>query len=102
MHALGEAAVSIEQASLSALQITIVGDASLPESQALYAAALRFPEPYKTIQYQVHDQYPEADEPVAYVCTGAACSRPVSEPSELSSAAVRLQQVQGDSDCEGR
>lgn len=102
MHALGEAALSIEQASLSALQITIVGDTDAPESRALYQASLRFPEPYKTIQYQVHGQYPEADEPVAYVCTAAACSRPVSEASELAAAAVRLQQVQGANECGGR
>ncbi|MEM9071386.1 MAG: DUF255 domain-containing protein [Myxococcota bacterium] len=94
MHALGELALSIERAALGPVQFTIVGEPADESSQDLYEAALRTREPYKTVQFQVNGQYPEADHPVAYICTRSTCSRPLADPSAIAEVADRFRQAE--------
>ncbi len=74
------------------LHITIVGAKNDPAAQALHAAALALPAPYRRVEWLDRDEgplpnadveYPKADRAAAYLCTADSCSAPITDPAKL-------------------
>jgi uncharacterized protein YyaL (SSP411 family) len=95
------ASTLLPNAELSAdpTHITVVGHKDDPAAQALYEAALRYPAPYKRLDWwdtregampNPDVQYPELDKAAAFICTEKRCSLPVFKPEALGPLVDRL------------
>jgi uncharacterized protein len=75
------------------IHITVVGGRQDPASQALHAAALRFPAGYLQVDWWDKSQgplpnpeitYPQLKRAAAFACTQSTCSNPVYEPDAIA------------------
>jgi len=75
------------------IHITVVGGKQDPASQALHAAALRFPAGYLQVDWwdksegplpNPEIQYPQLRRAAAFACTQSTCSNPVYEPDGIA------------------
>jgi uncharacterized protein YyaL (SSP411 family) len=75
------------------LHVTIVGSKSAPAAAALFATALRSPTDFKRVEWWDPAQgplpnadvdYPQFGFPVAFLCSGNACSSPLRAPAALA------------------
>ncbi len=74
------------------LHISVVGPKDNAQSHTLFDAAIGHFNQYKRVDYvDPHDPplpntdvtYPELSRPAAFICTGASCSSPISDPAKL-------------------
>lgn len=83
---IGEYLLAIEALTLPHVDVTIVGPADDPQTDALHRAALGHPEPGAVLERSLPgERYPDIGRPAVYLCTDTACSTPITEPSEVAS-----------------
>ncbi len=85
------------------LHLTIVGHKTDPAAQSLFQAALRYPAPYKRLEWwdptegklpNPDVQYPELSRAAAFICTNRACSPPIFTPADLPTRIDKLSALQ--------
>jgi hypothetical protein len=81
------------------VHVTIVGGKGDPAAKALYASGLRYPAPYKRIEWWDRSegplpnpdvQYPNLPKAAAFACSKTSCSLPVFDPADVKTAIDRL------------
>ncbi len=79
--------------SAEPIHVTIVGSKTDPAAAALFAAAMRVPFTYLRLEWydaaegalpNADVEYPQLPKAVAFLCTGNACSSPMSDPAVLT------------------
>lgn len=77
----------------------ILGGKDDPVAAAMFAAALRVPEPHKLVEWwdrttgpapRGEDIFPEMDGAAAFLCANGACSTPLTSVAALEKRLVRL------------
>lgn len=83
------------------VHLTVVGAKSDAQARALFQTALRVPGSYRRIEWwdraegalpHSDVEYPDFDQPAAYVCTAGRCSRPSYAPDNYARQIARLTQ----------
>lgn len=79
--------------------LTVVGSFGDPAAEVLFLQALREPTTYKRVEWfdpkgaplpNPDVEYPELDEPAAFVCANGACSSPITDPTRIRAASDAL------------
>jgi uncharacterized protein YyaL (SSP411 family) len=76
----------LELLAAAYVEVSIVGDPEDPRARQLYLAALRTYHPRKLLHFEAPGRYPEADEPVAYICNPDFCTTPIADPDRIAGA----------------
>ncbi len=84
----GELAMALEKVTASYVEFSVVGDMSLPESQALYEAGLKAYHPRKLLHYEAPGRYPARQKPAMYICNPDMCSVPIENPALVAEQAL--------------
>ena len=75
------------------LHVAVVGARSDPRTTALFKTAIQYFDQFKRIELYDHTEgplpnadvtYPDLKNPAAFLCTGGACSAPMSDPAKLA------------------
>lgn len=91
--------LAAEELEQEPLHITAVGSKKDSAARKLFVAALKFPHPYKRIDWLDREegpaanpdlQYPQLKRAAAYVCTNKRCSMPIYDPAEISTVVAEL------------
>jgi uncharacterized protein YyaL (SSP411 family) len=91
---LGIAGILLANSELSTdpLHVTVVGKKSDPAARALFKEALKAPTGYRRIEWwdpsqgplpRTDVEYPELPKAAAFICTGNACSSPMTERAKV-------------------
>ncbi len=85
---MGEYLLALELARVSHVVLSVVGPDE-PRTRALHRAALALDDPTCLVELgrPGASRYPYPGEPAVFLCTGEACSLPITDPSALASAA---------------
>ncbi|MFK7991373.1 MAG: thioredoxin domain-containing protein [Sandaracinaceae bacterium] len=85
---VGDFLLALEELEAGHVVLSVVGP-DTPETQALFAAAQSFDDPRALVELgrPGASRYPYPGEPAVFLCSGEACSMPVSEPAALEAAA---------------
>lgn len=85
---VGEYLLALETLESGHLVLSVVGPDD-EATRALHEAAARFYEPTALVELgrPGASRYPFPGEPAVFLCTGEACSMPVTNPAELEPAA---------------
>jgi hypothetical protein len=90
---VGGVLLADRELSTDPLHITIVGPKSDPTAAHLFATAMRVPFTYLRLEWydpaegrlpNADVDYPQLPHPAAFLCTGNACSSPMSDPAVLT------------------
>jgi uncharacterized protein YyaL (SSP411 family) len=85
---VGQFALGLQEVTMPTLDVTVVGELATPDTAALLAAALRYPEPRAVVEVgRPGDRYPELGKAAVYLCTATACSTPITRPERFAAAA---------------
>ncbi len=85
---IGRLLLGLEAVLMPTVDVTIVGAADDPRTEALHRAALHLPEPRAVVERSLPgERYPDIGKPAVYLCTETACSSPISDPQHLSAKA---------------
>lgn len=88
-----------EEARTEPLHVMILGGKDDPVAAAMFAAALRVPEPHKLVEWwdrrtgpapRGADIFPEMDGAAAFLCANGACSTPLTSVAALEKRLARL------------
>jgi uncharacterized protein YyaL (SSP411 family) len=85
---IGQFALGLQEVTMPTLDVTVVGKLAAPDTRALLAAALRYPEPRAVVEVgRPGDRYPAIGKAAVYLCTATACSTPITRPERFAAAA---------------
>ena len=85
---IGRMVLALEQVLAPTVDVTVVGVADDPRTQALHRAALRYFEPRAVIERSLPgERYPDIGKAAVYLCTETACSSPITDPARLGGLA---------------
>ena len=85
---IGTYVLALEESVLPTVDITVVGPTDDPQTDALFGAALRYPEPRAHIERSLPgERYPDIGKPAVYLCTTTSCSPPIDDPQTLADRA---------------
>jgi uncharacterized protein YyaL (SSP411 family) len=84
----GELGLALEKVTAAYVEFSVVGDQSLPASQALYEAGLKTYHPRKLLHYETPGRYPARDKPAMYICNPNMCSVPIEDPARVAEQAA--------------
>ncbi len=85
---IGTYVLALEELTQPSVDITVVGPAEDPTTDALHHAALAYPEPRGHVERSLPgERYPDIGVPAVYLCTANACSPPIKDPEGFSERA---------------
>lgn len=96
---VGSALLAEEEMRTEPVHVMILGAKDNPEARAMFAAALRFPDQHKLIEWwdrrtgpapRGEDIFPELGKTAAFLCANGACSAPLGNASALAKRLERL------------
>lgn len=85
---VGDFLLALEELEAGHVVLSVVGP-DTPETQALFQAAQALDDPRALVELgrPGASRYPYPGQPAVFLCSGEACSMPVTEPGELADAA---------------
>ncbi|NVB37275.1 thioredoxin domain-containing protein [Pseudenhygromyxa sp. WMMC2535] len=85
---VGDYLIALEQLAGPRFDLSVVGEADDPRTDALWRAALGIYEPRATVERSSPGvRYPDTGAPAVYLCSDRACSRPLRDPDTLAAEA---------------
>jgi len=85
---IGTYVLALEELTQPSVDITVVGPAGDPATDALHRAALRYPEPRGNVERSLPaERYPEIGTPAVYLCTANSCSAPIKDAESFAERA---------------
>ena len=88
---LGQYALALAEATVTPVDVTVVGALTDPGAAALHRAALRLDDPRAVLSVSPPGaRYPDIGAAAVYLCTNTACSTPVRDPAKLPTAAAKF------------
>ena len=85
---IGTYVLALEELLAPTVDITVVGPADDAATDALYRAALRYPEPRAQLERSLPgERYPDIGKPAVYLCTATSCSAPLQDSSSFTEKA---------------
>lgn len=85
---IGTYVLALEELTQPSVDITVVGPAQDPATDALHRAALRYPEPRGHVERsRPGERYPDIGAPAVYLCTANSCSAPIKDPEGFAERA---------------
>lgn len=87
---IGNLATALEVITAGYVEFSVVSNTEDKKAQLLFDASSKVYEPRKIQHYEKPGRYPDADHPVVYICSTAACSRPLKTADTIASAAAKF------------
>ncbi len=85
---IGTYVLALEELTQPSVDITVVGPADDPTTDALHRAALRYPEPRGNLERSLPgERYPDIGRPAVYLCTANSCSAPIKDADTFAERA---------------
>jgi len=85
---IGTYVLALEELLAPTVDVTVVGPANDAATEALYRAALRYPEPRAQLERSLPgERYPDIGKPAVYLCTATSCSAPIADAARFSERA---------------
>ena len=85
---IGTYVLALEELLGPTVDITVVGPPGDATTDALYRAALRYPEPRAQLERSLPgERYPDIGRPAVYLCTATSCSAPLDDPDGFAEKA---------------
>ena len=88
---IGQYALALAEATVTPVDVTVVGEPGESATAALHRAALALDDPRAVVSVSPPGaRYPDVGAPAAYLCTDTACSTPIKDPAKFTAAAARF------------
>ncbi len=85
---VGTYVLALEELTMPTVDITVVGVPGDPSADALFAAAVRYPELRATVERSPPgERYPDIGGAAVYLCTHSACSAPIKDAGAFAAKA---------------